>query len=50
MNDNDSEKIEQAKEKLQRALELANELIQDGHEVEEAKSLAREIRSRAEGL
>lgn len=33
-------------ESLRRALELANELCQDGYEVEEAKALAREIRAK----
>ena len=35
---------------LSRAMELANELCQDGVEVEEAKALIRDLRARTEGL
>jgi len=37
------------KERLLRAMELANELCQDGVEVEEAKALIRDVRARLEG-
>ena len=45
----EGERAEGAEAHLRRALVLANELCQDGWEVEEAKSLVREIRARLEG-